>query len=249
MEQADYLPFDVKYPIILPRGNWITKLIVNYYHENDHHVASQNQALAKILQRFRILRGREAIRECENNCFGCKRRKAKIEKQIMAPFLALRLKQPLRAFSRVSVDYGGPFITIQGRGRKREKRYLCLFTCVLLRAVHLEMTYSLDTDSFLNAFYRMASRRGLSQEVMSDNGTNFVGANTKLKELIRRLNKTKIEKSAANNGIKWYFNPPFGPYFGRIHETMIKAAKRAVYGILSKADISDEELSTAFTGA
>ena len=45
------------------------------------------------------------------------------------------------------------------------------------------------------------------------------------------------------------FNPPFGPYFGRIHETMIKAARRAIYGILSKADISDEELSTAFTGA
>ena len=33
LENADYLPFDVKYPIILPRGNWITKLIVNYYHE------------------------------------------------------------------------------------------------------------------------------------------------------------------------------------------------------------------------
>ena len=248
MEQADYLPFDVKYPIILPRGNWITKLIVNYYHENDHHVASQNQALAKILQRFWILRGREAIREYENNCFGCKRRKAKIEKQIMAPFVALRLKQPLRAFSRVSIDYGGPFITIQGRGRKRAKRYLCLFTCLLSRAVHLEMAYNLDTDSFLNAFYRMTSRRGLPQEVMSDNGTNFVGANTELKELISKLDKSKIEKSAANNGIKWHFNPPLGPHFGGVHETMIKAAKRAIYGILSKADITDEELSTAFTG-
>ena len=128
--------------------------------------------------------------------------KQKIAKQIMAPFPAIRFKQPLRAFSRVSIDYGGPFITIQGRGRKRAKRYLCLFTCLLSRAVHLEMAYNLDTDSFLNAFYRMTSRRGLPQEVMSDNGTNFVGANTKLKELISKLDKSKIEKSAANNGIK-----------------------------------------------
>ena len=239
MEHADYLPFDVKYPIILPRGNWITKLIVNYYHENDHHVAGQNQTLAKISQRFWILRGREEVRECENNCYGCKRRKAKIAKQIMAPFPAIRIKQSLRAFSRVSIDYGGPFITIQGRGRKRAKRYLCLFTCLLSRAVH----------SFLNAFYRMTSRRGLPQEVISDNGTNFVGANTELKELISKLDKSKIEKSAANNGIKWHFNPPLGPHFGGVHETMIKAAKRAIYGILSKADITDEELSTAFTGA
>ena len=61
--------------------------------------------------------------------------------------------------------------------------------------------------------------------------------------------KSKIEKSAANNGIKWYFNPPLGPHFGGVHETMIKAAKRAIYGILSEVDVTVEELSTAFTGA
>ena len=246
MENIDYLSLEVKYPIILLRGNWITKLIVNYYNEKDHHVAGQNQTLAKTSQRLWILRGREEVRECENNCYGCKRRKAKIPKQILAPFPAIRLKQPLRAFSTVSVDYGGPFITIQGRARKR---YFCLFTCLLSRSVHLEMAYSLDTDSFLNASYRMTSRRGLPQELMSDNGTNFVGVNTELKELISKLDKSKIEKSAANNGIKWHFNPPLGPHFGGVHETMIKAAKRAIYGILSKADIADEELLTEFTGA
>ena len=94
LEHAHYLPFDFKDPIILTRGNWITKLIVNYYHEKDHHVAGQNQTLAKISQRFWILRSREEVRECENNCYGCKRRKTKIAKQIMTPFPAIRLKQP-----------------------------------------------------------------------------------------------------------------------------------------------------------
>ena len=36
---------------------------------------------------------------------------------------------------------------------------------------------------------------------------------------------------------------------GRVHEIMIKAAKKAIYGILGTADINDEELITAFTGA
>ena len=71
-------------------------------------MAGQNQTLAKISWRFWILRGREEVRECENNCYGCKRRKAKIVKQIMAPFPAIRLQQPLRAFSKVLVDYGRP---------------------------------------------------------------------------------------------------------------------------------------------
>ena len=66
------------------------------------------------------------------------------------PITKMRLKGPLIAFSRVGTDYAGPFTTIQGRGRKRTKLYLCLFTCLLSRAVHLEMAYSMDTDSFLN---------------------------------------------------------------------------------------------------
>ena len=132
-------------------------------------------------RRFWILKGREEVREWENKCKECQRRKFKVSKQIMAPLPAIRLKKPLQAFGRVAVDYGGPFTTIQGRERKRMKRYLCLFTCLLSRAVHLEMAYALDTDSFLNAFYCMVCRRGLPEEVLSDNGTNFSGADGELK--------------------------------------------------------------------
>ena len=69
------------------------------------------------------------------------------------------------------------------------------------------MAYGLDTDSFLNAFYRMANQRGLPEEMISDNGTNFVDAERELRELIEQLERDKIEKSAANKGIKWSFSP------------------------------------------
>ena len=51
----------------------------------------------------------KVLRRCEKNCYGCIRTKTRIENQIMAPFPAIRLKQPLRAFSKVSVEYGVPF--------------------------------------------------------------------------------------------------------------------------------------------
>ena len=110
------------------------------------------------------------------------------------------------------------------------------------------MAYGIDTDSFPNAFYRMVNQRGLPREVLSDNGTNFVAAERELRELVEKLIQNKITQSVANNGVTCYFNPPQTPHFGGAHETMIKAAKRAVRTILGNADVTDEELMTALTG-
>jgi hypothetical protein len=111
------------------------------------------------------------------------------------------------------------------------------------------MAFSMDTDSFLNAFYRMVNRRGLPEEIISDNGTNFVGAEKELRQLVERLDKNRIIASTSNKGVKWHFNPPHAPHFGGVFETMVKSAKKAIYAILGTADITDEELLSAFTGA
>lgn len=112
-----------------------------------------------------------------------------------------------------------------------------------------EIAFAMDTDSFLNAFYRMVNRRGLPKEIISDNGTNFVGAEKELRQLVQLLDQDRIMASTSNRGVKWHFNPPYAPHFGGVHETMIKSAKKAIHAILGCADITDEELFTAFTGA
>ncbi|XP_071107331.1 uncharacterized protein [Haliotis cracherodii] len=111
------------------------------------------------------------------------------------------------------------------------------------------MAFGLDTDSFLNALFRMAHRRCMPKDVISDNGTNFVGAAKELKQLISGLNSDVLKSNLANKSVKWLFNPPHAPYFGGVFESLVKSAKRAIYAILSSGDVSDEELMTAFTGA
>ena len=49
--------------------------------------------------------------------------------------------------------------------------------------------------------------------------------------------------------MKWTFNPTYVSDFGGVFETMIKAAKRAIIAILRNADVTEQELITAFTGA
>ncbi|XP_022793281.1 uncharacterized protein LOC111332252 [Stylophora pistillata] len=40
-----FLPYDTRFPIIVPRGHWVTKLIVKHYHERGNHAAGVNFTL------------------------------------------------------------------------------------------------------------------------------------------------------------------------------------------------------------
>lgn len=64
------------------------------------------------------------------------------------------------------------------------KIYIAVFICFITKAVHLEVVTDLSTDAFLAAFDRFTARRGLPSDVFSDCGTNFVGADKKLRALI-----------------------------------------------------------------
>ena len=120
---AEFLPHDARFPIILPRKNCVTKLIVKHYHEKDDHVGGTNHLLAALSTRFWIISACEEIQEWEKECNECQRRKAKAAKQIMAALPQIRPRFSLRALAQTAVDYGGPFINVQGGRTVQQKRY------------------------------------------------------------------------------------------------------------------------------
>ncbi|XP_071950853.1 uncharacterized protein [Antedon mediterranea] len=68
------------------------------------------------------------------------------------------------------------------------------------------MAYGLDTDTFLNAFHRFVSRRGKPEEMMSDNGTHFVGADRELKGVLKSLDNDKIQSVTVVTGAEGIIN-------------------------------------------
>ena len=133
----------------------------------------------------------------------------------MAPVMTDLLEERLDAsttFTNVGVDYFGPFIV--KIGWRSEKRWCCLFTCLTMRAVHIEVVPKLDTGSCLNAIMRCIARRGKPSTIISDNWTNFVGAEKKFLEYVAAWNKEGIEEHLVKRGIRWKFKPPAAPHFG-----------------------------------
>jgi len=59
-----------------------------------------------------------------------------------------------------------------------------VFSCLAIKAIHLEVVSDLISEGFLAALCRFVARSGIPEHMHSDNGTNFVGANNEIKRII-----------------------------------------------------------------
>lgn len=144
---AEFLPWETCYPIILACSHWVTMLAVK------HHHAGNNQVLVQLSVQCWTISARETIWKWERECMQCTICLTSLAKQIVARLSELHTQKSPWVFSHLSIDFNGPFVTKQGRGKTRQKRYLCLSSCLETRAMHLKESYSLDTDSYLNVFF------------------------------------------------------------------------------------------------
>ena len=104
----------------------------------------------------------------------CRKKNAPVGSQLMADLPTGRLQVDKPSFLHVGINYFGPLLVTQGRSQV--KQYSCIFTCLTVRAVHLEIFHSLTTDSFLNALHKFITQRGALDHIYSENRTNFVEA-------------------------------------------------------------------------
>jgi hypothetical protein len=136
-------------------------------------------------------------------------------------------------FETTGVAMAGPLLLRDGR-----KVWVCLYTCAVYRAVHLELALSLSTDSFIQTFRRFVARCGRPLLVYSDNGTNFVG----LDNAFAHLEWEQISKHCATERIEWRFNPPAAAWWERWWEQLIRLLKQLLCKTLRKASLTYEAL-------
>ena len=87
---------------------------------------------------------------------------------------------------------------------KENKVYVCLFTCAVTRAVHLEIVIDLTTGNLLLAFKRFSSRKSLPEVMLSDNASTYLAAVEELNKLFSC--KTLLE-ALSRKRVMWKFIP------------------------------------------
>jgi transposase InsO family protein len=246
------LPYEAKHPVLLPKSDHLVNIIVKHYHLRNCHAGS-NLLSSIIRQKYWIISSRNTIRILIRKCISCFRVNPKNTYPKMADLPAYRVQECTKAFTHTGVDYAGPIsITLtRRRGQRCQKAYICLFSCLTTRAVHVELVSSLSSDAFIDAFKRFISRRGPVVCLYSDNGTNFVGARSQLAELYNFISSTShqdaLREEFLNNRITWKMIPPRSPHFGGCWESQIKSLKSHLYRIIGKQILTYEEMSTVLT--
>ncbi|XP_065095601.1 uncharacterized protein LOC135717439 [Ochlerotatus camptorhynchus] len=228
-----------KRPILLPKRHPVTDLIIASIHQQFCHMNHQT-TLNQIRRRFYVPQLRSTYNRVRSQCQHCKNRQAKPIAPEMAALPPTRLKAFCRPFSYVGIDYFGPMSVVIGR--RTEKRWGVLITCLTVRAIHLEVAHSLTTDSCILAIRNFIARRGTPLEIVSDRGTNFIGASRELKETLQQVNQDKLMEHFVTTDTKWSFNPPASPHFGGAWERLVQSVKKALKHLQLTRTPTDELL-------
>ena len=223
---------ELKHPVVLPAASDITAMVIQHYHEKTHHQGRGITCNEIRSHGFWIISLHRLVKKLIHACVVCSRLRGKPCEQKMADLPPDRLS-PSGPFTYCGCDTFGPFSVKSGR--RQVKRWGVIHTCLVSRAVHIEVVHSLSTDSFINAFRRFQALRGPVRMLRCDNGTNFVGAKGDL---------TKM-------GCDMEFNPPDSSHRGGVFERMIGAARRVIEGVLVEhaAQLDDEGLLTVMAEA
>ncbi|XP_026471164.1 uncharacterized protein LOC113375440 [Ctenocephalides felis] len=247
LENAD-ISYDQKHPIILPKANLAIDIFIRSEHERLLHAGTQT-TLANIRLKYWPIDGRNTVKRIIHKCVKCARFRATCAEQLMGSLPKDRVTA-YRPFQIVGVDFAGPVLLRASRLRKapRIKAYISLFVCMATKAIHIELVSGLSTDAFLSALRRFISRRGCCSVIHSDNGRNFVGAKSELRQLatLFQSDKSKGEliTASSNLGITWQFTPSHAPHFGGLWEGSIKVMKHHIRRIIGSHCLTFEEYTT-----
>ena len=248
-----------KHPIILPSKSYVVKLIIADVHRRQLH-AGINQTLISLRDKYWITRARQVVRTVVKSCFIC-RKLNPVRLQVQrAPLPKDRIIQST-PFEVVGIDFTGPLYVYEGvakikydpeLGRKVlsydgvpcTKAYICLVTCAVTRAVHLELVPDLTTEAFIRAFRRFTSTRGMCRIIYSDNAKTFEKAEKDLEFYLSLMNGPEFQAYLTEHSIQWNYILECSPWWGGFYERLMRTIKTPLRKILGRSRMNVDEAAT-----
>ena len=135
---------DERHLLILPWSHHAVDLLVKHVHSEVKH-QGRHLTQGKLRSKgFWILGGKRLISKVIHQCLVCRKARGKFQEQLMADLPTERVN-PSPPFTNVGIDVFGPWQVVTRRtrgGASQSKRWAVIFTCLAIRAIHVELIES-----------------------------------------------------------------------------------------------------------
>ena len=238
------LTYGAKFPLLLPSHSDFTNLLIKQLHETNAHVGAKS-TLSAIRQQFWIPHGLSTVQKVLRKCVPCRKAAGEaFQPPAMKDLPSVRLWES-PAFTYTALDLMGPLMVRHPKSKETEKRWICLFTCLSTRALHLEVVFHCDTTSIIRALERFISRRGTPQVLLSDNQSSFLTSSKLLGQVWSDAQlDEEFQQFFSKNAIEWKFIPERSPWCNAVCERLVGLVKNCLRRTLWKSVLSDEALNT-----
>ena len=201
LDNAD-LPYTTRHPALLYKHHHLTTLITQDAHERVKHNGVK-ETLMEIRMRYWIIKGRQFVKKVLHKCTICRRYEGLPQPAPLPPPLPVFRVKEEPTFMYTGVDFAGPLYIKAGGLTGSNKVWICLYTCCVMRAVHLDIVPDMTAMSFLHSFKRFTARRGFPKKFISDNGKTFKAAAKNIQAVV---NHPDVQQYSTQVGMEWSFN-------------------------------------------
>ena len=241
LENARILPNDIRNPVVLPKDHPLAILLLRHLHRKRGH-CSYKSLMHEARRTLWIIGLRKMAKSVVSKCVDCRKLRKKPLQQLMGQLPSLRVAAGFPPFSNTAMDMFRP-LQIRLNRRTLPEAQVIISSCATTRAVHLELVTDKSTEAFLMAYRRLACLRGHSNVCCSDRGSNFVGAQEYLREVMQNWVIPRIQNTLSEE-FEWQWNVPHAGHQNGVVESLIKSVRQALNSECKKQAFTEEHWRT-----
>lgn len=149
----------------------------------------------------------------------------------MADFPRQRV-EPAPSFTYCAVDYFGWWNV--KRRTSLVNRYGTLFSCLVSRAVHIEVADTMEMNLFIQTLRRFICWWCPVREIRYNRGTHFVGSENELKRAVKEIDDARVKAELLKHSAGLIKNHASASNFGSVWERQIRSIRNVMSVLIKK---------------
>jgi len=220
---------DVNNPVLLPKESHLTDVVIEDVHRECKHLGVPTTLVNVRKRGFWIPKGRQVVKTVLSKCVICKKINSYPFKYPKTNDYVGDKVNFVHFFEHTGIDYTGHVFV--KHGDKLSKMYILVFTCLNIRAIHLELLPDMSCANFLLSFIRFCNIYRTPSAVYSDNASTFLQAMGIISE---SYSDNEFCDYLVRNNIRHIRIPLYAAWIGAAWERMIRTIKSSIHKVVGR---------------